>query len=282
MLVDAAFETDAEGRFIAFGGGDVLGHPAGQLLGTQSAALFEGPPGAFEQIFAAICTDRAAWHGSVLITRADGRLSFYRLALAPKLDERGAVVAVYGLLQDVAAPEHNLPPRNAAEFAGARAAKILDSETGIWSAPSFIEQASRRFDRLDVEDKPGTLLFLGFRRTASNLHTPVAMRMIEELREIIRPTDLLGRIDQTTIALWCDGMDHLTGAERAARFCKQMPNILPGAAIVSVGLVTRWPNSGDDPDAMIGRAGLALRDADIVTERDSKGSWRVWQQMPAR
>jgi GGDEF domain-containing protein len=282
MLADAAFETDTEGRFIAFGGSDVLGHPSAQLLGTQSAALFEGPSGAFDMIFAAICADRVAWHGSVLITRADGRLSFYRLALAPKLDERGAVVAIYGLLQDIGAQEHSLPPRGSTPEAGARAAKILDSETGIWSAASFIEQASRRFDRLDVEDKPGTLLFLGFRRAPRNLHTPIAMRMIEELREIIRPTDLLGRIDQTTIALWCDGMDHLTGAERAARFCKQMPTILPGSVMVAVGLVTRWPNSGDDPDAMIGRAGLALRDADMITERDGTGSWRVWQQMPAR
>jgi len=97
------------------------------------------------------------------------------------------------------------------------------------------------------------------------------------LREIIRPTDLLGRVNRTTIGLWCDNMDHLTGAERAAKFCQHMPASLPDQAVIAVGLATRWPNSGDDSGTILDRAGMALKDAYAATARDGNGSWRVWQ-----
>jgi hypothetical protein len=91
---------------------------------------------------------------------------------------------------------------------------------------------------------------------------------------------LLGRIDETTIYLWCDGMDHLTGAERATRFCTYMPASLPDRVLISVGLVTRWPGSADDPNSLIARAGSALAEASAATDRETLGSWRVWQKDP--
>jgi hypothetical protein len=114
------------------------------------------------------------------------------------------------------------------------------------------------------------------------LHSAVAMRMADELRDVVRPTDLLGRIDATTIALWCDGMDHLTGGERAAKFCNQLPAILPGQTVITVGVATRWAGSGDDPSSASEHAAIALRLADMAAEhaadKDALGAWRVWQR----
>lgn len=274
MLADSAFETDKDGRFTAVSAGGVLGHLPAAALGRDMGELFGVPNGGFRVILDAICAEAVVWHGRLELTCADGSSGIYRLALAPRMDGRGKIGGTHGLLLDLGAPELG----GAGNGFGFRVADLLDPDTGLWAAPSFIEQAARRFDRLDVEDKPGTLLFLGFARAAEHLHTAIAMRLTEELREIVRPTDLLGRIDRTTIALWCDGMDHLTGAERAARFCAHLPSSLPERVLISVGLVTRWPGNADDPHSLIARAGIALGDAAAVTEKESVGSWRVWQK----
>ena len=107
----------------------------------------------------------------------------------------------------------------------------LDTETGLCNAATFIAELSRRFDRLDVEEQPGSLFYLSFSSDRAELRGTVAMQLANQLKDIARPTDLLGRIDETTLALWCDGMDHLAGGERAARLCMQLPPpAQPGAA----------------------------------------------------
>lgn len=290
MLTDLAFETDPLGRFTAFGPGKVLGQPAAQLLGTEMANLLTGPPGdeglsaaQFRAIVTTICMECVAWHGRVQLTRPDGYTSIFRLSLAPRI-AGGSVSGTYGLLFDLDTPELTLPDSHAgrADDPALRHNTMLDAETGLWSHRTFAEEMSRRYDRLDVEGQPGTLLYLGFSRAPAVLHGAIAMRMAEELRDIIRPTDLLGRIDATTIALWCDNMDHLTGGERAAKFCAQLPPLLPGNAQVSVGVAPRWSGSGEDSGTVTAHAVAALRLADIVAQRaggvPASGAWKVWQR----
>ncbi len=289
MLTDLAFETDSGGRFTAFGPGKVLGQPAGQLLGVEAATLLAGnseeealSTAQFRAVIATICKECVAWHGKVRLAQPGGA-GIFRLSLAPRI-AGGSVVGTYGILFDLDTPELTLPDRNAglAEDPALHRNNMLDGETGLWSGRTFGEELGRRFDRLDVEGAPGTLLYLGFARAPAALQGAVAMRMAEELREIVRPTDLLGRIDATTIALWCDGMDHLTGGERAAKFCAQLPNVLPERAIVTVGVAPRWAGSGDDPAAVIEHAVVALRLADMAVARAADpvavGAWRVWRR----
>jgi GGDEF domain-containing protein len=288
MLADLAFETDAMGRFTALAPGRALGQPTQKLLGVEAASLLaRGPIAAdsltvvqFRSVFTTICTECVAWHGRVRLNQADGSTALFRLALAPRISG-SQVVGTFGLLFDLEAAEMELPEAyQGPGDPGLRRNAMLDAETGLWSARTFAEEISRRFDRLDVEDKPGCLLYLGFSRAVPQLYAPIAMRIAEELRDIVRPTDLLGRVDRTTIALWCDGMDHLTAGERAAKFCGQFPNILPERAIVTAGVAPRWPGTGDDPATVIERAAVALRLADIATERSTEptGAWRVWQR----
>jgi GGDEF domain-containing protein len=284
MLADAVFETDADGRFLAFENAEFLGFPVSGILGLNLSDVFALRPEAaldpasFEPVFAAIRSAKSPWRGVVLQERADSTQIAYQLALAPKLSAEGGFAGCYGMLIDHHAPELYIAPADPKNPA-------LDPQTGLWSAAAFTDEAARRFDRLDVEGLPGTLLLLGFGRTPPEGRNTVAFRLAEELRDIIRPTDLLGRITTTTFALWCDGMDHLTGAERAARFCQRLPTALPGNARISVGLATRWPGSADDGQIVIGRATAALRLAEQVskeaadsgsTESVSMGTWRVW------
>lgn len=286
LLADVAFETDAEGQFTAFGNGYPLGYPAADLLGLNLSSIFvlksdtALEASSFAAIFATIRSQNIAWRGVVDLERANGSQGTYQIILAPKAAAPNATAdGSYGLLIDQNAPELDIN----AEIDTTKA--MLDPQTGLWSATTFAEAAGRRFDRLDVEGQPGTLLLLGFGQTPAIGRAAVAIRLAEELRDIIRPTDLLGRINTTTFALWCDGMDHLTGAERAARFCQRLPPALPGNSRISVGLAARWPGSLDDPQTLIGQASAALRLAEAVskaaaeagnTESISQGTWRVW------
>jgi GGDEF domain-containing protein len=297
MLADLSFETDIAGRFTAFGRTDVLGYAANNLLGRSLGDMFvlraDGAtePTSFNAIFATLYSRNAEWRGVVALQRADGSEGNYQLFLAPKRAvytgpdaamnlASGPGDGAYGLLIDLDAPELRIL---APETERGRA--LLDPQTGLWSAATFADEAARRFDRLDVEGLQGTLLLLGFSRTKPIGRNAVAIRLAEELRDIIRPTDLLGRLDATTFALWCDGMDDLTGAERAARFCQRLPAALPGEPCISVGLAARWPNKSEDAATLISQASIALRHADRIaqaaadagsTESVAAGTWRAW------
>jgi len=297
MLADLAFETDTAGRFTAFGGTDVLGYAAQNLLGRSLADLFALradaaiEPASFSAIFSTIYSRNAEWRGVVVLQRADGSEGNFQLFLAPKFAAHtdadgnrdlaiGSGDGAYGLLIDLDAPELRALAPDAE-----RGKAMLDPQTGLWAAATFADEAARRFDRLDVEGLPGTLLLLGFSRTKPIGRNAVAIRLAEELRDIIRPTDLLGRLDATTFALWCDGMDDLTGAERAARFCQRLPAALPGEPCISVGLAARWPNKAEDAATLIRQASIALRHANRIaqaaadagsTESVATGTWRAW------
>ncbi len=293
MLADLAFETDPMGRFTAFGPGRALGQPASALLGVELATLLAGGNAEadelsakqFRHIITTICTECVAWHGKVRLAQIDGSTALFRLSLAPKL-QGAAVTGTYGLLFDMDTPELTLPDRAAghADDPALGHNTMLDVETGLWSARMFGDEIARRFDRLDVEEQPGTLLYLGFGRAPAHLRAAVAIRLAEEMRDIIRPTDLLGRIDETTIALWCDNMDHLTGGERAAKFCTSLPAVLPEQSCITVGVAPRWAGSGEDAASVLEHAAISLRLADMAAERAQAngsapaGAWRVWQR----
>lgn len=287
MLTELVFETDCDGRFAVFGPGKVLGQPGQRLLGLPVSALFllkdgdiDHAEADFAAIFHTVCRECIPWQGNVRQVRLSGTPATYRLALAPRL-AAGLVAGSFGMLTELPEPAPN-KASDAGSVLGDDAPPLLDRETRFWTAPIFTDELARRFDRLDVEGLPGSLLFLGFSRAHPSQQSPIALRLADELRDIVRPTDLLGRIDQTTIALWCDGMDHLTAAERAARFCAQLPAILPDSVTITAGVVARWPSSADDPHTVMERAFVALRLADLATERQtepgSAGAWRVWQQ----
>ena len=281
MLADLAFEADTRGCFTAFGPGKVFGQAPAQWLGSDLTALIAAPDASLRAlelraIIAAICDQTLAWQGNLhLALPGEATSRLFRLSLAPKVTG-GNVTGIYGLLFDLEAVE--TPQRASLSPADPR----LDAETGLGTLATFTLEMGRRFDRLDVEEQPGCLLYISFFQTVPQLRGAVAARLASQLKEIVRPTDLLGRINETTLGLWCDGMDHLAGAERADRFCTQLTALLPNQARLVVGVAPRWARSGEDTETVLDHAAIALRTAAQARPAldDPPGTWHVWRSAP--
>lgn len=281
-LCDVAFETDPAGRLIAFGQGSVLGFPADQLIGRNISEWFvfksEIASGAsnFRSVFATLGRLDQVWRGVVAVERADGSLGNYQIFLSPKLlpGQNGADATfsgAYGQLLDLDSQELNLLKADAGRGQG-----MIDPQTGVWSLTFFAVETGRRFDRLDIANLPGALLLLGFGNSPLMGRNLVAEQLADELRETIRPTDILGRTSATSFGLWCDGMDNATAAKRAERFCGRLPALLLGTPSISVGMVLRMPGNLDEPETLITQAHAALRQAEAVAGHEGNGTWRLW------
>jgi GGDEF domain-containing protein len=93
---------------------------------------------------------------------------------------------------------------------------------------------------------------------------------------MVRPTDLVARVGADEFAVWQDGMDQLTAAERADMLCtRRMFQDLPDGhgVTLSVGIATRAPGSGEDIRTLLRRAHMAAREV----KGKGGGGWRVAQ-----
>lgn len=162
----------------------------------------------------------------------------------------------------------------------------VDVETGIWGVARFLEEAARRFDRLDIEDRPGSMLAFGWVRSdgaaAPDVSSIIVRASAEVLQDMLRPTDLLGRIGPFRLAAWCDGVDHLIAAERAERIGARLDALLaPSARHVAIGIATRWPHRRDDTTTLLEQAGAALLKARSAAAAKKHHMSYVWQQSDA-
>jgi diguanylate cyclase (GGDEF)-like protein len=98
------------------------------------------------------------------------------------------------------------------------------------------------------------------------------------LRNAVRPTDLVARVGGDEFALWLNGADHLTAAERAEQLRTQAPRELrelvggdlPTPSL-SIGIASRRPGSQEPLDSVMRRADLAMYEV----KRNGRGHWRV-------
>jgi len=168
-----------------------------------------------------------------------------------------------------------------------------DPLTGLLNRRAFLEETTRRIDRLDREELPGTLMYFdidGF--TALNNHRgqeagdSVLIVAAELLRRTFRPSDILGRIGADEFAVWLDGSDELTAAERAEtmrlifpRSLAALPSLAgPGGvsptmpiATLTIGIACRQPGTYEDLDSILARTAQVQREA----RRAGHGQWRV-------
>ncbi len=160
-----------------------------------------------------------------------------------------------------------------------------DVLTGLPSRRSFQEETRRRFDRLDRDAGPGTLMsvdlddFGAFNDTHGAERGDDALAHVAAvLRDLVRPTDLVCRIAGDHFAIWLDGADGFAAAERAEWLCRNgiTGNFggLPYRLGASVGLASRPARSLEDLDSLSRRADSAMMHA----KRCGKGVWRASQQ----
>lgn len=160
-----------------------------------------------------------------------------------------------------------------------------DPLTGLLNRRAFLEEIVRHMERLDREEQPGTLLFAdldGFKpvndRLGHEVGDQVLMRTASMLRDAVRPTDLVARIGGDEFALWLNGADHMTAAERAEYLCIELPRELCkiiGTGVpelgVSVGIATRQVGTLEPIDHLMHRADMAMYEV----KRSGRGHWKV-------
>ena len=160
-----------------------------------------------------------------------------------------------------------------------------DPLTGLLNRRSFVEEVTRRIDRLDRECVPGTLMYVDldhFKRLNDSFGHEVGDEALVltagQLRNIVRPTDLVARLGGDEFALWLDGSDELTAAERAEQLRLQLPAVLAGglpptapALSTSIGIAARHPQHAEALEDIMRRADAAMYEV----KRAGRAQWRV-------
>jgi diguanylate cyclase (GGDEF)-like protein len=160
-----------------------------------------------------------------------------------------------------------------------------DPLTGLLNRRAFMDELSRRFDRLEVDGLPGALLFIdldnfkGLNDSRGHDAGDEALRLVAQtLRGMVRPMDLVARLGGDEFALWLDGADEFAAAERAEQLRTSGPAVLahlnmPGVAPVtmSIGIASRWPGRGEDAELLVQRADQAM----YAVKRAGRANWRV-------
>ena len=165
-----------------------------------------------------------------------------------------------------------------------------DTLTGLLNRRAFLDEAARRIDRLDREALPGTLLFVDLDRMkllndrmGHDSGDAALILVAELLRRTVRPADLVARLGGGQFALWLDGSDEMTAAERAEGVRTGCPKSLAHLTIgqeqdmtMSIGIACRQPDSGETLDSLLQRADQAMYEV----KRAGRGHWRVSHMEP--
>ncbi len=245
-------------------------HPALLLLrrGNSDGAQCLAPDG--RRLLACPCQTRFGGRSGLVLWRsADGR---------PWDDDDIALIgSVTGLVRVIL--EHE-----AIQQEMARQART-DPLTGLLNRRAFIEELTRRIERLDREAVPGTLMFVdldNFKRLndarGHDAGDDALCIVANLLRAAVRPADLVARLGGDEFALWLDGADELVAAERAELLRVEGPCALAHLCemhgpdlSMSIGIATRWPGRGEDIDTLMHRADQIMYEV----KRAGRGHWRV-------
>jgi len=161
-----------------------------------------------------------------------------------------------------------------------------DPLTGLLNRRAFLDEVTRRVDRLEREELPGTLMFVDLDNFKAlndlrghDVGDEALCLVAGLLRQTVRPSDLVARLGGDEFALWLDGADELTAAERAESLRIDGPRTLAHltegcddlAVSMSIGIATRWPGQGEDIETLIHRADQVMYEV----KRAGRGHWRV-------
>jgi len=160
----------------------------------------------------------------------------------------------------------------------------IDRLTGLPNRMYFLDEADRHIERLAQDRLSGTLMIVeldGLDQFTVTHGQPARdwtlARIGALIRAMVRPADLVGRVGAAAFAVWLNGADHMTAAERAEVLCGRRLTLpeAPGRSVIplpslSVGIASRMPDSEEDARGLLLRA----RDAAAVARREG-GGWHV-------
>jgi diguanylate cyclase (GGDEF)-like protein len=161
----------------------------------------------------------------------------------------------------------------------------LDRLTGLPNRSYFLDEVDRHIERLDLDAASGTMMMVdldGLERL-NRLHgralgDRMLSRLATLLRAMVRPADIVARVGPDEFAVWLDGMDHMTAAERAdtlgqrrlsmADWDRRDPDT---SQTLSIGIATRLPGSAEDAVTLLRRSHMAMREV----KQTGAAGWRV-------
>ncbi len=157
----------------------------------------------------------------------------------------------------------------------------IDRLTGLPNRRWFVDETARHIRRLDRDGQVGTLFMVDvddLNRLNATLGRStgdsVLVRLGNQLRAMIRPTDVLARVGGDEFAVWQNEMDYLTAAERADALCRtRLFDDCPAGhtVTVSIGIASRDLDSAEDVRTLLRRARMAARDV----KSQGGGAWHV-------
>jgi len=165
----------------------------------------------------------------------------------------------------------------------------IDRLTGLPNRSYFLSEVNRHIDRLEQDGTSATMLLVdldGLRRVNAAFGRGVGdellLRVANLLRAMVRPVDMVARVGGDEFAVWLDGMDHMTAAERAVGLADRRLALPEGGEgntdlmqqtelTLSVGIASRTLGDGEDARALLRRSHKALWDA----KQTGGGSWSV-------
>ena len=301
-----AFDAQGDGGRGDGGGGDGTGSTAGATLilhdheaplrvAAKAGMAWPGPVQALHDAILGDCeqppdwlreqTRQSALCGQSLLLCTSTNHFIDRAILALWRKDRpwnDAEIALAGGLLPAMQPvlEHEQIQRETARLSR------TDILTGLFNRQGFIAELSRRLERLDREGLPATLMMvaldqLGAVNTRDGLDIgDAALRdTAAALRNLVRPTDLVGRLGGDLFGLWLDGADQFTAAERAESL--RCDGVLVGGSAtgrlsVSTGLAVRSSRSFESIDSLLHRAWAAMRAIKLT----GGGRWQVSAEEP--
>jgi diguanylate cyclase (GGDEF)-like protein len=163
----------------------------------------------------------------------------------------------------------------------------VDDLTGLPRARKLVEDLPRRFARLDRDRLPGTLIIAsidGFKKINEAVGRAAGDDMLRRaalvFQGLTRPTDVVARIGGDEFAIWLDGVDQFTAAERAERLKADVPALAAGLqkpelhVSLSIGIATRQAGSNETINSLMRRADYAMHEARDI----GPGNWRLSQE----
>jgi len=165
-----------------------------------------------------------------------------------------------------------------------------DPLTGLLNRLAFFEEMERRINRSERDALSSVLVYIDLDHFTSindvwghKAGDDCLRRFGETLRLIFRPTDLVARLGSDEFAVWMDGSDQFTAAERAEQLRLEATSVFRHLANgeqpdlgASIGLAQRSPRSGEGIDSLSRRADLAVRQV----KRSGRGGWLVSNHEP--
>ncbi len=216
------------------------------------------------------------WRGELLNCNKDGELVWDQARIAPIRDDRGEIVYVVGIYEDVTEGKRN---REALD----RLASI-DTLTGLPNRAVVLERIAEIIARVRVADQSFAVLFVDldlFRAINDSMGhragDTLLLQATERIRVCLRQGDIVGRIggDEFVVVL-AEAHTEQIAAQVASRLLGEMgrPIALEGREMVvtcSIG-VAMYPASGADAETLLRNSDAAMYQAKL----DGRDAYRFF------